>query len=80
MIIVPNSKIGVFICTYDVDYNTGSYKTKALNDKNQEIFRGALPGTPGNIPGRGTQSDKLCVFHVLCLRNLQKRRRIEHGE
>ena len=38
MIIVPNSKIGVFICTYDVDYNTGSYKTKALNDKNQEIF------------------------------------------
>lgn len=38
MIIVPNSKIGVFICTYDVDYNTGSYKTKVLNDKNQEIF------------------------------------------
>lgn len=38
MIIVPNSKVGVFICTYDVNYDTGDYKTKALNDKNQEIF------------------------------------------
>ena len=38
MIIVPNSKIGVFICTYDVDYNTGSYKTKVLNEKNEEIL------------------------------------------
>ena len=31
MIIVPNSKSGVFICTYDVNYETGEYKTKALN-------------------------------------------------
>ena len=38
MILVPNSKVGVFICTYDVDYNTGDYKTKVLNEKNQEIF------------------------------------------
>ena len=38
MIIVPNSKSGVFICTYDVNYETGEYKTKALNEKNQEIF------------------------------------------
>ena len=38
MIVVPNSKSGVFICTYDVNYDTGDYKTKVLNDKNQEIF------------------------------------------
>ena len=39
MIIVPNPKKGVFICTYDVNYDTGEYKTKALNDKNEEIFK-----------------------------------------
>ena len=39
MIIVPNSKKGVFICTYDVNYDTGEYKTKVLNDKNEEIFK-----------------------------------------
>ena len=39
MIIVPNSKNDVFLCTYDVDYNTGTYKTKVLNSKNEEIFK-----------------------------------------
>lgn len=38
MIIIPNSKIGVFICTYDVNYETGEYKTKVLNEKNEKIF------------------------------------------
>ena len=38
MIIIPNSKTGVFICTYDINYETGEYKTKALNEKNEEIF------------------------------------------
>jgi hypothetical protein len=38
MIIIPNSKNDVFLCTYDVDYETGEYKTKALNSKNEEIF------------------------------------------
>ena len=38
MIIVPNSKSDVFLCTYDVNYDTGEYKTKALNSKNEEIF------------------------------------------
>ena len=38
MIVIPNSKMGVFICTYDVNYDTGEYKTKALNQKNEEIF------------------------------------------
>ena len=38
MIIIPNSKVGVFICTYDTNYETGEYKTKALNENNEEIF------------------------------------------
>ena len=29
MIVVPNSKKGVFICTYDTNYENGEYKTKA---------------------------------------------------
>lgn len=38
MIIVPDEKIDVFLCTYDVNYETGEYKTKALNSKNEEIY------------------------------------------
>lgn len=38
MIVIPNSKKDVFICTYDVNYETGEYKTKVLNSKNEEIF------------------------------------------
>ena len=38
MIVIPNSKNDVFLCTYDVNYDTGEYKTKALNSKNEEIF------------------------------------------
>lgn len=38
MIIVPNSKNDIFLCTYDVNYETGEYKTKVLNSKNEEIF------------------------------------------
>ena len=40
MIVVPNSKKDVFLCTYDVNYDDGTYKTKALNSKNEEIFTG----------------------------------------
>ena len=35
MIQIPNKSKAMFICTYDVDYNTGKYKTKALNEKGQ---------------------------------------------
>ena len=38
MIVIPNSKKDVFLCTYDVNYETGEYSTKALNSKNEEIF------------------------------------------
>lgn len=39
MIVVPNSKKPVFVCTYDVDDNAGTYKTKVLNEKNNEIIK-----------------------------------------
>ena len=38
MVIVPDSKKDVFIITYDVDYNTGTYSTMALNSKREKIF------------------------------------------
>lgn len=36
LIVIPNYKKDVFICTYDI--NGENYKTKALNSKNEEIF------------------------------------------
>ena len=39
-IIIPDSTKGLFICTYDVDYSKGTYKTKVLNEKNNEIITG----------------------------------------
>lgn len=38
MIVIPDNTKDVFICTYDVDDTTGTYKTKALNKDNEEIF------------------------------------------
>ena len=38
MVIVPDSSKDVFLCTYDVNEETGSYKTKAVNSKNEQIF------------------------------------------
>lgn len=39
MIVIPDNKKDVFICTYDVNYENGDYKTKALNSKNEQIFK-----------------------------------------
>ena len=40
MLIVPDSSKEVFLCTYDVNEETGEYKTKAVNSKNEQIFTG----------------------------------------
>lgn len=40
MIIIPNQKKDVFLCTYDVNYDTGEYKTKVFNKNNEEILTG----------------------------------------
>ncbi len=38
MIIIPNEKKDVFLFVYDVNYETGEYKTKALNSKSEKLF------------------------------------------
>lgn len=38
MIIIPNKEKAVFIVTYDVDYTNNTYKTKAINEKNEQLF------------------------------------------
>lgn len=40
MLIVINNSRDVFLCTYDVDMETGEYKTKLINKKNEEIYQG----------------------------------------
>ena len=38
MVIVPDSTQEVFLCVYEINEENGTYKTKALNSKNKEIF------------------------------------------
>lgn len=38
MIVVPDSTKDVFLCIYEINAQNGTYKTKALNAKNKEIF------------------------------------------
>lgn len=54
---IPNPSKAVFICYYDYNETTGEYKTKALNDKGEQILSGyeqILPlmceETTSNIP------------------------------
>lgn len=37
---IPNSSKPIFICIYDINDEIGTYKTKALNEKNEEILQG----------------------------------------
>lgn len=40
MIVIPNNEKDVFICTYNINEETGTYQTKVLNSKNEEILTG----------------------------------------
>lgn len=40
MIIIPNKEKDVFICTYNINEETGTYQTKAMNSKNEQILTG----------------------------------------
>lgn len=40
IVAIPNHSKPIFICTYDVNDEDGTYKTKALNEKNEEILTG----------------------------------------
>lgn len=37
-IVIPDSTTGVFICTYDVNYEDGTYSTKVLNENGEELY------------------------------------------
>ncbi len=39
MIVIPDESQDTFICTYDVDYSNGNYKTKVINSKGKEIIK-----------------------------------------
>ena len=38
MITIPNPEKPVFVCVYDVNEETGEYKTKVINEKGKELF------------------------------------------
>lgn len=38
MISIPDPEKPLFVCIYDVNEQTGEYKTKAINDKNEAVF------------------------------------------
>lgn len=39
MVIIPNENKDVFLCMYDINDEDGTYKTKVINSKNEEIFK-----------------------------------------
>ena len=39
MIVIPDPAQDMFVCTYDVDYSNGTYKTKVLNSKEKEVIK-----------------------------------------
>lgn len=39
MIQIPDKTKAVFVCTYDVNYDNNTYKTKVLNNKNEELYK-----------------------------------------
>ena len=40
IIAIPNKEKAVFVCVYDVNDIDGTYKTKVINEKNEEILKG----------------------------------------
>lgn len=39
MIVIPDPAQDIFVCTYDVDYSSGTYKTKVINSKGKEVVK-----------------------------------------
>lgn len=38
MIIIPDETKPIFICTYDVNYENGTYQSKVVNEKNETLY------------------------------------------
>lgn len=39
IITIPNKDVPIFVCTYDVNDQDGTYKTKVINQNNEELFK-----------------------------------------
>lgn len=39
IVLIPNKDVPIFICTYDLNDQDGTYKIKVINQKNEEIFK-----------------------------------------
>ena len=39
IVLIPNKDVPISICTYDLNDQDGTYKTKVINQKNEEIFK-----------------------------------------
>lgn len=39
IVLIPNKDVPIFICIYDLNDQDGTYKTKVINQKNEEIFK-----------------------------------------
>ena len=72
MIVIPDKTKDVFICTYNVNEETGTYQTKAINSKNEDILIGydqieALENMDENDNVfLLLQPEKLVIFLNLC--------------
>lgn len=38
MIVIPDTNKPIFICSYDINYENGTYKTRVINDKSENLF------------------------------------------
>lgn len=53
MVVIPNKNEDLFICSYDIDYNKETYKTRVVNKKGEDIlttynYVTAIENTDGN--------------------------------
>ena len=39
IVLIPNKDVPIFICTYDLNDQDGTYKTKVINQKNEDLFK-----------------------------------------
>ena len=46
MIVIPDSTKPIFFCTYDVNFENGSYKTRVVNEKEENLFTNYETATP----------------------------------
>lgn len=71
MISIPDSEKAVFVCVYDIDDENGTYKTKVINEKNEEILTGY-----DSIEAIDNYDSKQNVWYEKNVLRVKKRRKI----